>query len=227
MFRRKELQELLLKELSTLLSKNGFEFRPREQGFRASRPDGSALFHLSFIPHAADFDIIADVTLRFDAVEDLLNEVRPYLSKTEKKLTATIGSELGQFLGGMQQRWTVASGSDVKSVAASIYDAFLSIALPFLKRYSDLDTLLAVLSSNHKLARLLSPSNAGRWKTVLALASLLGKFDEIESLITQAQSYLASLSFLNSKKEFDDFQQFAARIRQLMETQRLGKASAP
>lgn len=167
MFKRKGLQELLLRELGSLLAKQGFEFKPREQGFRAPRPGGIVFFHLSFVPHPADFDVITDVALRFDAVEDLLNEGRPYLSKEEKKLSATIGCELGQFLGGMQRRWTVASESDARRVAASIYEAFLSIALPFLKQYSNLDTLLAVLSRNDRLARLLSPSNAGRWETVV------------------------------------------------------------
>lgn len=56
----------------------------------------------------------------------------------------------------------------------------------------------------------------------MALAYVLGKYDQIESLITQAVPYLASLNFLSSKKEFEDFQQFAARIHQLMESQQFG-----
>jgi hypothetical protein len=216
MFRRKELQESLLRELAALLAKRGFEFKPRTQEFHASRPDGSVFFHLSFVPHPADFNVIADVAVRFNAVEDLLNEGRLHLSNGEKKLTCTIGCELGQLSGGMQRRWTIASDADIREAAASIYAAFESIGVPFIEQYSDLPTLLAVLSRNDKLAWLLSPSHSGRYKTVLAVAYLLGKYDEIESLIAQSEAYLGSLNFHNSKKEFDDFQRFAARIRHLL-----------
>ncbi len=226
MFRRKELQESLLRELADLPAKLGFEFKPREQGFRAFRPGGCVFFHLSFVPHPADFDVIADVALRLDAVEDLLNEERPYLSKGEKKLTWTIGGcELGQLSGGMQRRWTIVSEADIKETAASISAAFESIGVHFIEQYSDLPTLLAVLSRNDKLARLVSPSHSGRCKAALAIAYVLGRYDEIEGLIAQSEAYLSSLNFLNSKKEFDDFRQFAVKIRHLTESKNPGKVS--
>jgi hypothetical protein len=226
MFDLKDFPELLITELAARMAKHGFELKPREQGFRASRPGGNAMFHLSFIPHTHDFDVVADVSIRVDVVEDLLNEGRTYLSKGEKKLTSTIGTELGNLSEGKQRRWTIASEADVKRVADLIHDAFRSIAMPYIEKYSGMDNMFKILSSNERSAWLHSPAHGARCKSALALAYVLRRSHDIEDLIARSEGYLGSLNFLNSKREFEDFQQFATRIRQLMEGQRLGRASA-
>ena len=73
--RIKELENRLLKELSSILPKYGFSAKYRGQTFYMPKPFGWAAFHLAFIPHReVDFDLTADIALRVDAVQEIVHQ---------------------------------------------------------------------------------------------------------------------------------------------------------
>jgi len=76
-------------------------------------PGGRQSFHSAFVNHDTDFDVTADVAIRFDAVGDMVNSSETLLSEPEKRGTYTLGTELGNLDGTSHQRWTIEQESDV------------------------------------------------------------------------------------------------------------------
>ena len=192
----RELKKDLLSELGRLLAPHGFTKRSKrlEQSFRKKVAIGWHFFHVSFIPHKDDFDVTADVAMRVDAVEDLLNQVRKDLSglpqpKREQKETATIGAELGNIAGTGQRRWTVNSSRDVVPVASDIVEALKEIGLPYLEKYSDLDRLLGSLSRHDRNSWHLVPFDDVRRMVVVAVAHVLGRKDLTARFAEEGKRY--------------------------------------
>jgi hypothetical protein len=188
-----ELQQKLLSEIAAAVTQYGFGPKPKGQSFRMKTPFGWASVHLAFITHEpSDFDITVDVSLRIDAVENLIHEEDNLLSRAEKLQTATIGCELGNMSEGRQKRWNIASDEAVKQVSESIRNAIVSIALPYIERYSNLEDALDALSSNDKSGWLHSPIHDARCRRALALAFVLGKHDQVKGIIGRNEKFLKS-----------------------------------
>ena len=86
---------------------------------------------MSFIKHAHECDVTADVAIRVDALEDLLNEWNATLSKAERKQTHSMGAELGNISEGRQRRWTLATEDDIPEAVSSVMELFESVGLPY------------------------------------------------------------------------------------------------
>lgn len=188
----KELEKALLTELATHIGKHSFDPKPSDQSFHKRMPFGRLGFHLSFIKHKTDFDVTADVAVRFEALEDLLNEDNAHLSTSEKKKTYTLGAELGNISEGRQKRWTVATPDDIKPAVNSIMDAFVAIGLPYLEKYSDMQNALEVLGGDDQAAWLHSPFHDVRAKRALGLAFLLGDRETFSQLAVVKTEFLSS-----------------------------------
>ena len=192
----KELEKALLTKLSEHVGKYGFDTKVKGQSFYKQMPFGRLAFHLSFIKHKTDFDVTVDVAVRFDELEELVNQHENRLSKAHRKGTFSLGVELGNLSKGRQKRWTVANLEDVKPVAGSIMDAFVAIALPYLEKYSDKETALDTLSGDDKAAWLHSPFHDARAKRAIGLAFLLGDQERFSRLAA------AKTEFLKSRNDF-------------------------
>ena len=149
------LRSDLLATLEAALVPAGF--RRSDQSFRKPWGQARLCVHVSFIKHAADFDATIDVAVRHNQVEDRLNATRSDLSAREKRQTATIGVELGNWAVGRSHRWTVAAPSDVAGVAASMMAEIRHTGLPFLERFASLAEVGRVLDVDQKEARLICP----------------------------------------------------------------------
>lgn len=203
--RLKQLQTELLRELSLVATQEGFNSKPRGQSFYRTTPFGWVSLHLSFIPHGtSDFDVTSNAILRVDAVERLIGEG----PKAER---GTMGVELGNLSQGKPKRWTVASEADVKPVAAAIGEAWRTIAIPYLQRYSNLSNMLSLLSRNDLEAAVQNPFHDMRCKRAVALAFLLGQYERMERLIEQGASFLRS----RGDGELQSFLDFSDNVRAL------------
>ncbi len=120
-----------------------------------------------------DFDVVVDVAIRMDAVQDMIQESDSLMTSSDRRNSATIGCELGNLMGKGQHRWMVSSEEDVKLVASQIDAACRQTILPFIGRYSDFAYALETLMRDEKTARLISPIDDKRSKTVVALSKLL------------------------------------------------------
>jgi hypothetical protein len=144
-------------------------YRRTEQTFWKELGDCRLVFHVSVIRHSEDVELMTDVAVRHHAVEDLLNNERPGLRPREKKQTATVGVELGNWVNGQPHRWIVSTLSEVDAVAADIFDWFRRIGKPFLERFQSLDEVFRVLEADGSEAELTCPIKDRRRKTTLVV----------------------------------------------------------
>lgn len=186
----KELQNGFFEALAPGMQRYGFNAVPVDQAFHRPLPVGRWIFHVSFIPHETDFDLTADVAIRVDAVEELVHREDPALLPRDKKRTATIGAELGNIADGRQRRWTIGASADIPIVVAAVIKEFESFGLPYLERFSELETMLAAISSEDRSSWLHIPIHGARFRRAIALAIVLGKTDMARELARQGAKFL-------------------------------------
>ncbi len=191
-------QDKLLLAVGQGLQKFGFDNRPKGQSFLKSCPFGRASFHLAFIKHDNDFDVTADVAIRFDQVEELISRYMndPLLTKSEKTNTFTLGCELGNLSEGRQRRWTLACSDDILGVAESVLEAFAKIGIPYIETYSDPQKALEVLSGDGPASWLHSPLHGERAKRAVAMA-LIANGEEAAQKLSNIK-----LAFLVDRNDF-------------------------
>jgi hypothetical protein len=146
----RDLFDHLLAEITKRLSAEGY--RKSQQTFARVFPGGRWLFHIAWVPHTVDFDVIADVAVRHDALQEasLLYE---HLDERQKRKTATLGIELGNLQGTGQHRWTVRSVRDVVPVSDSILAMYCAVGVPFLQRFTAMDEVKRVFLDDEDFAR--------------------------------------------------------------------------
>ena len=169
-----ELQHSLLKAIGDKLAPYGFRTDLSNQSYRRDFDGGRSSFHIGFIEHEADFDCTADVAIRFDKVEDLVNEDNKILTKKERRETHTLGAELGNLRNKKQQRWAIANERDIAPTVEQIIRAYTQTAALYFDEYTDPTRALSVLSRDEKDAWLHCPIHVGRAKRAIALSVVLG-----------------------------------------------------
>jgi len=186
----KALENQLLAELGQHVVRLGFDAKPIGQSFYRSMPGGYSAFHVSFIAHAEDFDVTADVAVRFDAVEELVNRDNGLISPAEKKRTATLGAELGNIASATQRRWKIQSSDDIHPAALEIVDALERVGIPYLEQFEDPGRAFIALSSNASAAWLNSPIHGCRCLRAVALAVVLNRQAEYAQVATDCEEFL-------------------------------------
>lgn len=183
------LKRQVLRDVGSIMEPRGYRVVLADSAFRRATPHGRWELHLVFIQHPhVDFDISADVSIRFDAAQDVLFEGSD-LSKSTTRGAGTIGANLGNIARmGRMIRWTVATSEDATQVAPQIVEAFERIGLPYLMKYAEPSAVLEKLLSDDDDVWLLEPSGVGRWRAALALAFVLGQRDRIEPIIARAEA---------------------------------------
>jgi hypothetical protein len=174
----RELRKALLHAIGNRIREFGFEPNPAKQSFKRQFPGG-------------DFDIAADVAVRFNALEEMVNRYEGFISEREKKQTCSLGAELGNIAGTGQMRWRMAIVGDLDSAATGIVEAFEKIGVPYLQSASTMQSAYELLSSPGK-AWLHNPLPLARAKRVVALAKLLGKDEDVPLRIAENMALLES-----------------------------------
>ena len=204
----KELQSDFLTALATELRRLGFKASRSARLLSKSTHVGSWLIGIGIIEHESDFDITVDVDVRVDAVEKLVNQDNEWASPSQKLQTATVGVDLGNLADGRQRRWTVRRQPDVSSAVDSIVHEFERFGIPFLERFSNLDTMLEELTSEGPRAWLYSPAHIYRCKTIVALGLLLKGRGGAHSYVETCTKFLAE----RKDPRLKEFTQFAERL---------------
>ena len=204
----KELRLALLNAVGLRLAQFGFRPKPVGQSFLRPLPGGRSAFHISFINHPDDFDVTGSVAIRFDALEDLLNHDSKFLSKKERTQTYSLGAELGNIAGTGQRRWTVTRDSNVDDIAAKIIVDFQEIGIPYLEKASTMESALDLFRQPGRAAWLHCPFHHVRAKSVVGLAYLLGRKNDLPSLIQEQTLVVKSLY----EPGLEEFQQFVESL---------------
>ncbi|HTG14334.1 MAG TPA: hypothetical protein VK747_03605 [Blastocatellia bacterium] len=189
----KELQDSLFARVAKEVDEYRFDRRSKTHySFYKKTPLGRQAFSLPFIRHApTDVDVTAEVAIRFDDVEDLVNEHKSLLTEAQKRNTYTLGAELGNISEGRQKRWSLASRDAIDNVARSIMEAFAAIGRPYLEKYSAMESALEALSQDDKTAQLHSPFHDERAMRAIAIAFVLGDRERFLSIAAAKTQILA------------------------------------
>lgn len=190
MTKKSELKKALLAEVASRMRAFGYDGKVRGQSFRKRTPLGFWTFHLAFINHGSDFDITADVAIRYDDVERLVTSCRESLSEKLKLDMCTLGAELGNISEGVQRRWTIEDSTDVLTVAGNVVAAYETIGEPYLQRLGSLEAAFDALSRDDEEGWLHSPLHGARAESAVALAVVLGKHEELPALIARKEAFL-------------------------------------
>jgi len=205
----KELQDALLVELDKALTEYGLKRPARSQSFYGKTPWGRSAFHVAFIKHRDDCDVTADVAVRIDDLEQLVNANNPGIAESERKKTFSLGAELGNICEGTQKRWTLAGRPDVELVASSILTAFRNVGLPYIEKYANPQSAYEAIRANDHASWLHSPFHGERCRQIIALALLLRRVNELDRLIEECAEFLRS----RNDPELGDYLSFAQQIR--------------
>lgn len=204
----KYFRQALLSEVGARVVRFGFREKPVGQSFLRPFSGGRASFHLAFIKHLSDFDVTADVAVRFDSLEELCFIPHPLKPKNAQSQTYSLGAELGNIAGVGQKRWAVSQSEDVTEIADQIISYFKDIGLPYIERTSTLEDAFALLTRPWREAKLHAPFHSDRAIHIIGLAKLLGKDDELPDL---ARAQLEMLESLNDR-DLPEFKDFVAKL---------------
>lgn len=205
----KAAKKLILSGIAELASADGFTARVKDQAFDLPKPFGRLVLHVGFIPHGkADLDVTADIAVRVNAVEVLVNGTRSDLSASESEKTATLGGDIGNIREGRQRRWTITSLDEVSKTTPTIYSEMRAVAWPFFDRYSNMGNVLAVLSSSSPRDWQLAPGHVARCRRAIALAFMIGSADEIEAVMNACETLLAE----KDQTALPEVREFAASL---------------
>jgi hypothetical protein len=163
-------RKVFLVELGSLMVAYGFQQKPISQIFRRSERVGWAAIHVTLIRHATDaFDVTVDASVRYDSLQDELLGGDALISAADRKNSATLGCELGNWIGEGQVRWSVQTPEDAKAVAKRVATSVAEHLLPFIARFSEPSELLRTLQEDGREARLIIPIKQFRERALEAL----------------------------------------------------------
>jgi hypothetical protein len=134
-----------------------WKFIASNRHFRRTRPGRNWFVHISFINHEDDFDATLDVAVEF---------------LSGKQPICILGASLGNIEGVGQARYNVNSNRSAEASAIDAIAHLKRIGLPFLERYSNVETALATLRSAGAEARLISPLLHLHSQQIAALESI-------------------------------------------------------
>ena len=150
------LSDLVLQLVAPVLAPFGFV--RAQQTFRKELGDQCWMVHLSFVRHREDVDVICDFAVRHHAIQDLLRPKRyAKISDREFRTTATVGTELGNYLGQGQRRWSIREPADVAAFVTDFQYCFSEHILHGLEALSELTQLQEALERGDAWARLICP----------------------------------------------------------------------
>ena len=195
-----------LKGLHERLKPMGFRLRARSQEFTRPFEHGMESVHIAFVRHQDSFSAIVDVALRFDEVEEYVNQDAAWLSPAQKKSTYTLGAEIGNIAGQGQRRWEVTHGTDLTACFDSVMQALSQFGFPYMQRLSDYESAFEALSSAPEKAWLYMPIPLGRAKRAVALSELLGRRSVTWEVVRQQLDFFLAESALCA----DEFRGFVA-----------------
>ncbi|QHG70133.1 MULTISPECIES: hypothetical protein [Ensifer] len=205
----KKLHDELLLGIKRNTSELGFRYNSATRSFRKKVGNTEFSFHLSVVRHQHDFDIVADLGVRYLDVEKLAwGLMPPHPLRDDLKFdTWTMGVEVGNLTQGSQLRWGVAGEKDVDEAISKITAIFHSVALPYFEKYSTPESAYVMLQRDDRMSELNSPLRVKRWERIIALAYFLEP-QRLSYWISKGRNALVEAS----DRQSDEFEQFAEAL---------------
>jgi hypothetical protein len=182
MFESSIIKDKLLGLLAREVSLFGFIRHGKSHSFYKTTPFGKQAIHINISSDKRTLSVSVNMAVRFNKLEDVVNQVHGHLTNIEKRNTFSIGVELGNYEDGRPQYQQMHSDADVSSCVSEIVDGIVTVALPFFERFSTLQSVFSVLSGETKESQRLCPFDHQRAERVCASAYLLGLNTEFHKL---------------------------------------------
>lgn len=181
----------LLQELGSRLKLQGFPARPSGYSFRRKTAFGCVGVHLNIAQYETEFHAAVHISVRFDAVEEIMGACENLLSAAEKRKSVTFGCELGNLKEGRRREWRVAVGhSDLRKIASEMAQLVVEYGLPYFERYSSIAEVYDVFSSDDPKAGVHVAPPLWRGERAVAMAFVLGGPAEATRMIEAKRNYL-------------------------------------
>lgn len=194
----KEIREALHQALCKRLEPIGFRYKASEHGHIRPTAIGRQSFHIVYL-YYDHMCVTANVAVRFDELEDLLNATRSWLSPLERRRTYSLGAELGKIAGTGYLRWDVPSLNEVERVANDVVARFRSDGLPYLERVSSLESAYQLLAQPGCDPWLHGPLLWDRAQRLVGLAMLTNREQELPQIVENCVRMLEELKDPNLK----------------------------
>lgn len=123
----------------------GYRYLKSQRAFRKKMRDQTWSIHFAFLNYGNHLQVTCDVAIRFNCVEDILNESQPHLSAREKKGTFTIGCLLHNWSDEAKFIWRVDRVESVPRVVSEIYRDTETAAIEFFERFGNMEETLKAL----------------------------------------------------------------------------------
>jgi hypothetical protein len=145
-----KLKRALLEAIAERVHEFGFKPRFSQQEFKRRTQYGFDTLHVCFYSSIGTTAAL-DIAMRINDVEELCGKCdsNPLISERDKKEWCTIGKYLAHPPDELWRRWDLVLLHDVPSVADSMVEVFVEVALPFFQRYSDRLELLNLLDKDN------------------------------------------------------------------------------
>jgi len=150
------------------------------------------------------FSVACGVSVRIDAIEELLVWRRGALSKRDLKTTASVGAEVGNIAGTGYSMWSVEVEEDVPVVAKQVLAALNEVGFDYLESMSTIEGILAVASNDGEFSERRITRPAVRGLLALACLRLLGRDAEIPAMIERKREFLTG-RYPKLLPEFDGY----------------------
>lgn len=204
---RKYLKRNLFHEIGSALKEEGYRVRVSQSDLIKKFDRGKISIHLGFIDYVEGFDVTIDVGIRFEELENLKNQYKDFLTKTEKKETYTIGVELGNLAYGEQKKWNIKKGIDILPVSQNIIKEIKKHFFPYVSHYLDIENLFEACIKDDTNEVVAFDSEGA--ENAVCLAMLLKKEHMLNSIIDQKRTYLKRIN----RDELESFEEFLLNMR--------------
>lgn len=149
------LRQAVLDQFDASLSSDGFT--RRAQSYEGPLQPARWLVHVAFANHRAEVDFTVDVAVRHAVLQERMVDTYRSLSPKQRRQTATVGVELGNWVDGRRQIWTVRTLADVPPAVQGAVTVLRRFGWPFMERFSSIGTIVSVLEEDGREARLICP----------------------------------------------------------------------
>lgn len=186
-----------------MLEPLGYVWRKSYRCFDKKQRDKTRIIGIGVAHYGEVHDVSLNVAIRFDAVEELINSAKGYITAREKARTATLGGELGNIANGVWGSRSVREQGDVDAALGELVPLLLEVGVSYMDRYEDPHAAFAALAGDGREAWLISPIAHARASAAVAMALVLGKETaEIDALVEKKRRYLGDDW---ERKEFEGF----------------------
>jgi hypothetical protein len=204
---------LIYNGLRALLADHGFRLNKGQATFIRRIPDGRQSIGVPFYSYDPEYYFSLTVTIRLDAVEDIVNQFSGS-PPAYHAMTETIITHLDYFTGQREPKYKVTCEADVTAALATLAPVVQQGILPFLDRLRDAPSLDQAVNGQPYPSG--GAANAGlvwagrrdavdssnqpyRAMHALVLARLAGN-PEFERLATQAEADRTDLNAVDREK---------------------------